>query len=123
MASENDNHDGDSAGSADPTRAPLSHAVKEHEEEGEEGGGRNGSSLDEDGMSASCRDWPPQGYESSVLRVIKEEGEEGGEGGGGKRAVVVEEKVVLEYEGRRLTLRTLLVSTSGKGWREGGSAG
>jgi hypothetical protein len=116
MASENDNHDNGSAGGADPTLVPRHVKTEEDKEEEEEeegaerGGGRNvssSSSMDEDGMSASCCDWPPQGYESSVLRVVKEEGE--GEAEGGKRAVVVEEKVVLEYEGRRLILRTLLV--------------
>lgn len=115
MAGENDTNDSDSTGGGGSSTIPTQQGDK-----GGEGGGQS-----EEGMSASCCDWPPQGYESSVLRVIKEEGGANGEGGGeggGKGSMVVEEQVVLEYEGRRLTLKTLLVSPE-EGGREGGALG
>lgn len=116
MMSENESCDIDVAGSAGLPTVPRQ--AEEHEQLTEKGG-RYESSMRGDGVDASCCDWPPQDYESSVLHVVKEEDKEGDEGDRGGKRRVVEEKVVLEYEGRRLTLRTLLVSVT-KGGREKG---
>jgi len=106
-------------GDGDQMRTPEddigvgSEAWERRESQAWEGGGREGHSS-RPPQEVTC-DWPPQGYESDVIRVIKEEGMDGGVGRDGEKgAMVVEEKVVVEYERRRLTFRTLLVRKFGR---------
>ncbi len=94
MAHDNDSNNHAAAAAAGPAATPTPPTVEE-------------------GGEVSEIDWPPQGYESSVITLVKEEGK-----GGERGAVVVEDKVVLEYAGRRLTLRTILVR-KWVGWVEG----